>query len=153
MMKTLLPFAAALLLLAAAPPAGTGTAPPSRFSALVADAAKRTRRTTVAALKARLASETRAFRLIDVREDAEWALGAVPGATHIGRGVLERDVEKAVPDLETEIVVYCASGARSTLAADSLQKMGYANVYSLEGGYRAWLESGDPVARAQEKKP
>ena len=87
------------------------------------------------------------FQLIDVREDSEWEEGRAKGAIHIGRGVLERDVEKKVPDPEGEIVLYCGGGFRSALAADSLQKMGYKRVRSMAGGWSAWVESGSPVEK------
>ena len=80
------------------------------------------------------------FTLVDVREDNEWAKGHLPRAIHIGRGVLERDVEDQIPDLGTEIVLYCGGGFRSALAAESLERMGYTNVYSMDGGYRGWTE-------------
>lgn len=82
--------------------------------------------------------------LIDVREDSEWAVGHAAGAVHMGRGVIERDIENAIPDHATPIVLYCGGGYRSALAADSLQKMGYTNVYSMAGGWRAWCERGFP---------
>jgi rhodanese-related sulfurtransferase len=78
------------------------------------------------------------FALVDVREDHEWATDRIGGARHLARGVLERDIEVAIPDLDAEIVLYCAGGFRSALAADSLQKMGYRDVRSLAGGFRAW---------------
>jgi rhodanese-related sulfurtransferase len=83
-------------------------------------------------------------RLIDVREDNEWERGRAAGAEHLGRGVIERDIELAVPDHSAELILYCGGGYRSALAADNLQRMGYTNVYSLAGGWRAWKESGAP---------
>lgn len=83
--------------------------------------------------------------LLDVREDHEWAKGHLPGAEHLGRGILERDVENAYPDLDTDLVLYCGGGYRSALAADSLSQMGYRRVRSLAGGYRAWTEAGLPI--------
>jgi rhodanese-related sulfurtransferase len=77
-----------------------------------------------------------------VREESEWASGHLPGTTHLGRGVLERDIEGVVPDTAAEIVLYCGGGYRSVLAADSLQPMGYTNVHSMDGGYSGWVESG-----------
>jgi rhodanese-related sulfurtransferase len=82
------------------------------------------------------------FFFVDVREDHEWAAGKAAGAMHIGRGVLERDIEKLIPDLDSEIVLYCGGGYRSALAAENLQKMGYRHVLSMQGGYRGWLEKG-----------
>lgn len=85
------------------------------------------------------------FMLIDVREDSEWAAGHAQGALHMGRGIIERDIENTVPDKQTKLVLYCGGGYRSALAADSLQKMGYTNVWSLAGGWRAWSEKKLPV--------
>jgi rhodanese-related sulfurtransferase len=84
-------------------------------------------------------------RLIDVREDNEWAAGHARGATHMGRGVIERDIETAIPDHASELILYCGGGYRSALAADSLQRMGYTNVHSLAGGWRAWKEAGAEI--------
>jgi rhodanese-related sulfurtransferase len=86
-----------------------------------------------------------AFHLIDVREDHEWQAGHLPGARHLGRGVMERDIEAQIPDPDAEIVLYCGGGYRSVLAAVSLQEMGYRRVSSLAGGYRGWVESGRPI--------
>jgi len=83
--------------------------------------------------------------LIDVREDSEFAAGHAAGAVHIGKGVIERDIESRVPDKNTPMVLYCGGGFRSALAADALQQMGYKNVISLDGGWRAWNEAGLPV--------
>ncbi len=82
--------------------------------------------------------------LIDVREDSEWAAGYITGAQHLGRGIIERDIEKVVPDKETPIVLYCGGGYRSALSADSLQKMGYTNVLSMAGGWSGWCEKDLP---------
>ena len=87
------------------------------------------------------------FHLIDVREESEWEAGHLPSATHIGRGVLERDIEKLVPDADADIVLYCGGGFRSVLAAESLQKMGYTNVRSMTGGFRGWETSSLPITR------
>jgi len=84
-------------------------------------------------------------RLIDVREDNEWQRGHASGAEHLGRGVIERDIEREVPDHGAELILYCGGGYRSALAADNLQRMGYTNVYSLAGGWKAWNEAGAPV--------
>jgi rhodanese-related sulfurtransferase len=84
-------------------------------------------------------------RLVDVREDNEWAKGHARGAVHMGRGVIERDIETAIPDHSAELILYCGGGYRSALAADSLQQMGYTNVHSLAGGWRAWKEAGAGV--------
>ena len=88
-----------------------------------------------------------AFALIDVREDTEWAMAHADGAVHLGRGVLERDIESRIPDKNAEIVLYCGGGFRSALAAESLQKMGYRNVISMDGGFRGWVEAGMPIER------
>lgn len=85
------------------------------------------------------------FLLIDTREDREWAAGHIAGAIHIGKGVMERDIEQAVPDTETPLVLYCGGGFRSILAADALQRMGYTNVRSMSGGWRGWNDLGYPV--------
>jgi rhodanese-related sulfurtransferase len=87
------------------------------------------------------------FALVDVREESEFAAGRIKGARHIGRGILERDIEKAIPDLGAEIVLYCGGGYRSVLAAESLQKMGYTNVTSMAGGWRGWTAKGLPTER------
>jgi rhodanese-related sulfurtransferase len=87
-----------------------------------------------------------AFHLIDVREESEVAKGTIKSARHIGRGVLERDIEKTIPDLDADIVLYCGGGYRSALSAESLQKMGYRNVKSMAGGWRAWTTKGLPKA-------
>jgi rhodanese-related sulfurtransferase len=84
-------------------------------------------------------------RLIDVREDNEWQRGHAAGAEHLGRGVIERDIEREVPDHATELILYCGGGYRSALACDNLQRMGYNNVHSLAGGWRAWQDAGAPV--------
>lgn len=111
------------------------------FSKIVEETRARVRETDAATIKARLEKGER-FHLIDVREDAEWAAGRIKGAAHLGRGVLERDVEAAIPERSAEIVLYCGGGFRSVLAAESLGKMGYTNVLSMDGGWRAWLEIG-----------
>jgi rhodanese-related sulfurtransferase len=85
--------------------------------------------------------------IVDVREDNEWASGHIPGAVHLGKGVIERDIEKAIPDKEVPLVLYCGGGFRSALAADNLQKMGYRNVISMDGGWRGWTESGFPTIK------
>jgi len=98
-----------------------------------------------AALQAAGPSGPLDFVLIDVREDHEWSLGHLPRATHLGRGILERDIERAIPDVEQQLVLYCGGGFRSALAARSLEQMGYRNVLSLAGGFRGWKEAGLPV--------
>jgi rhodanese-related sulfurtransferase len=87
------------------------------------------------------------FHLVDVREDHEWAKGHLPGAAHLGKGIIERDIETKIPDAGAEIILYCGGGFRSALAADNLQKMGYTNVYSMDGGYRGWTDARLKVER------
>ena len=87
------------------------------------------------------------FQFIDVREDNEWDKGHARGARHLGKGIIERDIEREVPDHNAEIVLYCGGGYRSALAADALQKMGYTRVLSMSGGYKEWAASGLPVAK------
>ncbi len=116
------------------------------FLRLVEDARRRIRQFGIDEFLARLQSGER-YVLIDVREDCEWARGHLPGAHHIGRGVLERDIEKAIPEKDAPIVLYCGGGYRSALSADNLQRMGYTNVTSLDGGWRGWIERGLPVEK------
>jgi rhodanese-related sulfurtransferase len=87
------------------------------------------------------------FILVDVREESEFAAGRIPGAMHLSKGVIERDIEVKVPDPATPLVLYCGGGFRSALAADALQKMGYTNVISMDGGWRVWTEKGLPVEK------
>ena len=87
------------------------------------------------------------FNLIDVREESEWAEGHLPGARHLGKGIIERDIEMTIPDIDAEIVLYCGGGYRSAMVADNLQKMGYTNVISMDGGGRGWTEAGYPVVQ------
>jgi len=84
---------------------------------------------------------------VDVREESEWTKDHLPGAIHLGKGIIERDIEERVPDLNAQIVLYCGGGFRSALAADSLRKMGYRNVLSMDGGIREWREKGFPLSR------
>jgi rhodanese-related sulfurtransferase len=116
------------------------------FLAIVADAKQRVAECTIADVKARL-DRGEAFNFVDVREDGEWAVDHAAGARHIGRGVLERDVEAIIPDRAAAVVLYCGGGFRSALAADNLQKMGYTNVISMDGGMRAWREAGYPIEK------
>ena len=115
-----------------------------QFLKLVNESKKRVRETNVADVKRRM-DHGETFLLVDVREDNEWAKGHLPGAIHMGRGVIERDVEKAVPDTATKMVLYCGGGFRSALVADNLQRMGYTNVESMDGGWRGWNEAGLPT--------
>lgn len=119
---------------------------PPRFLKIVEDAKTRIRETTVDEIKARLDRGDK-FTLVDVREDSEFAKDHLPGAIHMGKGVIERDVEQKVPDLNTELILYCGGGFRSALAADNLQKMGYTNVISMDGGIRGWREKGYPLTK------
>jgi rhodanese-related sulfurtransferase len=116
------------------------------FLALVTEVRKNIKECTIAEVKAR-SDRGEQFHFIDVREDREYAVDRAAGARHIGRGVLERDIETVIPDREAEIVLYCGGGFRSALAADNLQKMGYTNIWSMDGGMRAWREAGYPVER------
>lgn len=115
-----------------------------RFVALVDFARARIIETDAATVRGRLA-RAEPFTLVDVREQVEWDRGAIPGAVHLARGVLERDAEDALPDLDAPLVLYCGGGYRSALAAKSLQDMGYTNVASMDGGWRAWTAAGYPV--------
>ena len=114
------------------------------FLNLVNDAKSRIREVSVDETRERMAANT-AVRLIDVREDHEWELGRAAGSTHLGKGIIERDIEAQVPDKSTEVILYCGGGFRSALAADVLQHMGYTNVYSMAGGWKAWKDSGAPT--------
>ena len=119
---------------------------PPKFLAIVDDAKKRVRECTVDDVKQRMDRGDK-FVLVDVREDSEWAADHLPGAIHLGKGVIERDVEKTVPDTNAELILYCGGGFRSALAADNLQKMGYKNVISMDGGVRGWREKGYPMQK------
>ena len=123
----------------------------SGFLKLVERARQVIRESTVADVKARL-DRREPFHFIDVREDEEFARESASGARHIGRGVLERDIETLIPDKQVEIVLYCGGGYRSALAAQSLEQMGYANVCSMEGGIRAWREAGYPLEAGTGRK-
>lgn len=114
------------------------------FLALVNDAKSRVKELTVADVKKKLDAKRR-FHLVDVREESEFAADHLPGAKHLGKGILERDVETEIPDHAAEIVLYCGGGFRSALAADNLQKMGYSNVLSMDGGIRGWREKHFPL--------
>lgn len=116
----------------------------SEFLRLVNDAKSRITECTIADIKPRLDAGEKFF-LVDVREESEFAAGHLPGALHLGKGVIERDIEQAIPDAAAEIVLYCGGGYRSALAADNLQKMGYTNAISMDGGSRAWREAGYPM--------
>lgn len=116
------------------------------FLRIVNDAKTRIREVSVDETQQRMTANA-AVKLIDVREDNEWDAGHAQGATHLGKGIIERDIETQVPDKSTELILYCGGGFRSALAADVLQDMGYANVYSMAGGWKAWKDSGAPIER------
>ena len=116
------------------------------FLKVVQDAKTRVKECTVADVTARL-NRGEKLNMIDVREDSEYAAGHVPSAVHLGKGVIERDVEAKFPDKATELVLYCGGGFRSALAADNLQKMGYTNVISMDGGMRGWRQGGNPETK------
>jgi len=117
-----------------------------RFLDLVNDARRRIREVSLHDVKARL-DRGDAFHLIDVREAHEYAAGRLPGARHLCKGIIERDIEKEIPDFDADIVLYCGGGFRSALAADNLQRMGYRRVVSMDGGWRGWTEAGFPTEK------
>jgi rhodanese-related sulfurtransferase len=114
------------------------------FLKLVNDAKTRVKEVTVAETRDRLKQNPDA-KLIDVREDKEWDAAHASGAIHLGKGIIERDIETTVPDKSTELILYCGGGYRSALAGDVLQTMGYTNVFSMAGGWKAWQESDAPI--------
>lgn len=117
-----------------------------QFLALVTEAKKRIKEITPQILKQKLDNQE-PLSLIDVREDLEWTTGHIPTAIHIGKGVIERDIEKNITDFNTPIIVYCSGGFRCALVADSLQNMGYTQVYSLETGLQGWLDAGYDIKK------
>jgi len=117
-----------------------------RFLKIVDDAKSRIKETSVDEVKKKL-DRGEKFTLVDVREESEFAQDHLPGAIHLGKGVIERDVEARIPDLDTPVILYCGGGFRSALAADTLQKMGYINVLSMDGGVRGWREKQFPMTR------
>jgi len=117
-----------------------------QFLQLVNDAKARVKETNVADVKRRMESGEE-FLLVDVREDNEWAKGHLPGAVHMGRGVIERDIETRMTETATKMILYCSGGFRSALVADNLQKMGYTDVESMDGGWRGWTEAGLPTEK------
>jgi rhodanese-related sulfurtransferase len=123
-----------------------GMAHAPQFLKLVQDAKQSVKETNVPDVKRRIDAGEKLI-LVDVREDNEWAKGHLPGAVHMGKGVIERDIEQQVPDTGTKLVLYCGGGFRSALVADNLQKMGYTNVESMDGGWRGWTEAGLPTVR------
>ena len=117
-----------------------------QFLKLVQEAKRQVKETNVADVKRR-ADAGEKFILVDVREDNEWVNGHLPGAVHLGKGIIERDIEQRVPDTGAKVILYCGGGFRSALVADNLQKMGYTNPVSLDGGWRAWNAAGLPVEK------
>ena len=117
-----------------------------RFLGLVNDAKKRVKETNVADVKRRMDAGEK-FVLVDVREESEWAKGHLPGAIYLGKGIIERDVVARVPDTGAKMICYCGGGFRSALVADNLQKMGYTNVESMDGGWKGWLAAGYPTQK------
>ena len=118
----------------------------SGFLKIVEDAKTRVRETDIPTVMKRLAAGERLL-LVDVREDNEWEKGRIAGAIHLGKGVIERDAEAALPKKDAEVILYCGGGFRSALAADNLQKMGYTRVSSMDGGWRGWTEAGGPTEK------
>jgi rhodanese-related sulfurtransferase len=118
----------------------------ARFLSIVNDAKKRVKETDVAGVKRRMDAGEK-LTLVDVREESEWATGHLPGAIHLGKGIIERDVEQRFPATDSKLILYCGGGFRSALAADNLQKMGYTNVESMDGGWKGWLSAGYPTQK------
>jgi rhodanese-related sulfurtransferase len=117
------------------------------FLKIVDEARGRIQELNVDQVKQKLDRKER-FHLIDVREESEWNRDHIAGASYLGKGVIERDIEQQIPDKEAQIVLYCGGGFRSALAADNLHKMGYTNVFSMDGGIRGWREKGYPLSRS-----
>lgn len=117
-----------------------------QFLKLVNESKARVKETNVSDVKRRVDVGEK-FLLVDVREDNEWANGHLPGAVHMGRGIIERDIETSVPDTGTKMILYCGGGFRSALVADNLQKMGYTNVESMDGGWKGWVSAGLPTTK------
>jgi len=116
-----------------------------RFLKIVNEARERVRECTIDEVHARINRGER-FTIVDVREESEFARDHIPGAVHLGKGIIERDIEQRFPDAETELVLYCGGGYRSALAAENLGRMGYTRVISMDGGYRGWKEKGLPLS-------
>lgn len=121
------------------------------FLKLVNDSKSRVRETNVEEVKQWMDAGKK-FRLVDVREDREWDRGRLPGAIHLGKGIIERDAAEVIPDKTETLVLYCGGGFRSALAADNLQRMGYTNVLSMDGGWRGWNDAGYSIEKAPEQK-
>jgi rhodanese-related sulfurtransferase len=118
------------------------------FLSLVQDAKTRIREVSVQSVREKL-NTGQSFHFIDVREDHEWSRAHAEGAVHLGKGIIERDIEALAPQPEDEVILYCGGGYRSALAADALQRMGYRNVFSMAGGYKDWVRAGYPVTRTE----
>ncbi len=118
----------------------------SRFLTLVDESKKRIKEITPQILKDKIDHQEH-FSLIDVREDNEWPTGHIPTAIHLSKGIIERDIEKTIPDTQTPIIVYCSGGFRCALVADTLQNMGYSQVYSLRSGLQGWLDAGFEIKK------
>jgi len=116
------------------------------FLKLVDEARKRIKETNVQEVKHKLDAGEK-FHLVDCREESEWARGHLPGAIHLGKGVIERDIEKTIPDTKSPIIIYCGGGYRPVLAAENIQKMGYTNVLSMDGGWKGWTTAGFPTVK------
>ena len=116
------------------------------FLKIVNDSKKRIKEIDFREIKKRLDAGEK-FIVVDTREDNEWQRGHIPSAIHLGKGIIERDIEAAIPDKNAPLVLYCGGGFRSALAADNLQKMGYKNVVSMDGGWRGWTDAGFPTAK------
>jgi rhodanese-related sulfurtransferase len=116
------------------------------FLAIVNDSKKRIHETNVSEVKKKM-DRGDSFFLVDVREDREWDENHLPNSIHLGKGIIERDIETTIPDPGAEIILYCGGGFRSALAADNLQKMGYTNVWSMDGGFKGWVSAGYPLAK------
>jgi rhodanese-related sulfurtransferase len=116
------------------------------FVRLVNESRARIKETHVGEVKKRLDAGEK-FMIVDVREDHEWSRGHIPGAVHLGRGIIERDIENRFPEKNIELVLYCGGGYRSAMSADNLQKMGYTNVSSMDGGWRGWTDAGYPTEK------
>jgi rhodanese-related sulfurtransferase len=117
-----------------------------RFLQLVNESKSRIKQTNVQEVKRRMEAGEK-FALVDVREESEWTKGHIAGAVYLGKGVIERDIEARFPDPSTKLILYCGGGFRSALAADNLQKMGYKNVESMDGGWKGWVEAGFPTEK------
>jgi len=117
-----------------------------KFLKLVNESKAKVKETNVADVKRRMDAGEKLL-LVDVREDNEWANGHLPGAVHMGRGIIERDIEGAIPDTNAKMILYCGGGFRSALVADNLQKMGYTNVESMDGGWKGWVAAGLPTTK------